>query len=129
VNLGVGHLEPGVGDASGAGQPARFGHLDRGQVGAQDLPAGRGPGREDSHVTAAAADVENVLPVPDPRAGEQPRRQRAPHSLVPLALLDEVPPAGSVPGLGLLRVHRHERHATSPRGRAGLVPARRGGHA
>jgi hypothetical protein len=34
---------------------------------------------------------------------------------MPLTLLDEVPPAGSVPGLGLLRIHRHEGHATSPR--------------
>jgi hypothetical protein len=32
---------------------------------------------------------------------------------MPLTLLDEVPPAGSVPVLGLLRIHRHEGHATS----------------
>jgi hypothetical protein len=31
---------------------------------------------------------------------------------MPLTLLDELPPAGSVPVLGLLRIHRHEGHAT-----------------
>jgi hypothetical protein len=31
-----------------------------------------------------------------------------------LTLLDEVPPAGSVPVLGLVRIHRHEGNATSP---------------
>ena len=106
VNLGVGNLEPGVGDASGGGQPARFGQLDLRQVSAQGLPAAGGPGREDGHVTAAASDVKNVVRVLDLPGREQPRRQPAPHSLVPLALLGEVPPAGSVPGLGLLRIHR-----------------------
>jgi hypothetical protein len=37
-----------------------------------------------------------------------PGPQRAQHPLVPLTLLDEFPPAGSVPVLGLLRIHRHE---------------------
>ena len=79
------------------------------------MPAAGGACREDGRITAAAPDVENVLPVLDLRGGQQPLRQPAPHSLMPLTLLDEVPPAGSVPVLGLLRIHRHEGHATSPR--------------
>jgi hypothetical protein len=97
-------------------QPAaRFGYLDPGQVRAQSVPAAGGVCREDGRITAAAPDVENVLPVLDLRAGQQPRRQPAPHPLPPLTLLDKVPPAGSVPVLGLLRIHRHEGNATSPR--------------
>jgi hypothetical protein len=34
---------------------------------------------------------------------------------MPLTLLDELPPARPVPVLGLLRIHCHEAHATSPR--------------
>jgi len=68
-------------------------------------------GGEDGHVTAAAPDVEDAVPGLDPPAGQQPRRQPGPHSLVPLALLDEVPPAGSVPGLRLGRIHHHAGHA------------------
>jgi hypothetical protein len=107
-------LEPGVGDASRGGEPARFGHLNPGEVGAESVPAAGGACREDGHLTAAASDVENVLPVLDLRGGEQSRPQPAQHPLVPLTLLDEFPPAGSVPVPGLLRIHRHERHATSP---------------
>jgi hypothetical protein len=33
-------------------------------------------------------------------------------------LLDEVPPAGSVPVLGLLRIHRHDGHAREARNHA-----------
>ena len=108
-------LEPGVTDASTGGEPARFGYLDPGEVGAESVPAAAGACREDGRVTAAAPDVENVLPVLDLRGGEQPRRQRPQHPLMPLMLLDELSPAGSVPVLGLLRIHRHEGHATSSR--------------
>ena len=48
------------------------------------------------------------LPVLDLRVGEQPHRQPATHPLPPLTLRDEVPPAGFVPVLGLLRIDRHE---------------------
>jgi hypothetical protein len=34
---------------------------------------------------------------------------------MPLTLLDELPAAGSVPILGLLRIHRHDDNATLPR--------------
>jgi len=87
AHLGVGHLEPGVSDASRSGEPARFSHLNPG---------------------------ENVLPVLDLRGGEQSRPQPSQHPLMPFTLLDEFPPAGSIPVPGLLRIHRHERHATSP---------------
>ena len=49
------------------------------------------------------------------RQATAPRRQPAQHPLMPLTLLDELPPARPVPVLGLLRIHRHEAHATSPR--------------
>ena len=101
--------------------PARLGDLDPGEVRAHSVPAAGGACREDGRITAAAPDVENVLPVLDLRGGEQPRRQPAPHPLMPLTLLDELPPAGSVPVLGLLRIHRHEGHATSPRNPARAV--------
>src|SRR6202034_748723 len=100
-------------------------HLDPGEVGAESVPAASGAGREDGHLTAAAPDIENVLPVLDLRGGEQPCPQPAHHPLMPLTLLDEFPPAGSVPVLGLLRIHRHERHATSPATLPGPVPMRR----
>ena len=112
VQLGVGNLEPGVSDASTGGEPTRFGYLDPGKVRAQSMPVAGGARREDGRITAAAADVENVLPVLDLRGGEQPRRESAPHPLMPLTLLDELPPARPVPVLGLLHIHRHERHAT-----------------
>jgi len=114
AHLGVGHLEPGVSDASRSGEPARFSHLNPGEVGAESVPAAGGAGREDGHLTAAATDVENVLPVLDLRGGEQSRPQPSQHPLMPFTLLDEFPPAGSIPVPGLLRIHRHERHATSP---------------
>ena len=114
VHLDVDDFEPGISDASGSGEPARLGHLDPGKVRAQGVPAAGGACREDSRLTAAAPDVENVLPVLDRRGGQQPRPQRAQHPLMPLTLLDELPPAGSVPVLGLLGIHRHESHATSP---------------
>jgi hypothetical protein len=63
---------------------------------------------EDGGVTASAPDVENILPELDLRAGEQPRCQSAQHPLMPLTLFDEFPPAGSVPVLGLLCIHRRE---------------------
>jgi hypothetical protein len=113
VHLGVGDLEPGISNASSSGEPTRFGHLDPREVRAERVPAASGACREDGRVTASAPDVENVLPVPDLRGGEQPRLQPAQHPLVPLTLLDELPPAGSVPVLGLLHIHRHERPATS----------------
>src|SRR6202035_681106 len=118
---GPGDLEPGVSDASRGGEPACLGHLDPGEVRAESMPAAGGPRREDGHLTAAAPDVENVLPVADLRGDEQPRPQRAQHPLMPFTLLDELSPACAVPVLGLLHVHRHERHATSDRSRC---PAR-----
>jgi hypothetical protein len=75
------------------------------------LPTARG---QDRRLTAAAADIENALPVLDRRGGQQPRPEPAQHQRMPLTLLDKLPPAGSVPVLGLLRVHRHDGHATSP---------------
>jgi hypothetical protein len=117
VHLDIGDLEPGVSDASSGGEPACFGYLDPGQVRAESAPAAGGACREDGRIAAAAPDVENVLPVLDLRGNQQPRRQPAPHSLMPLTLLDEVPSAGSVPVLGLLRIHRHEGHVTSARTR------------
>jgi hypothetical protein len=71
MHLGVGDLEPDVSDASGSGEPARFGYLDPGKVRAQSMPAAGGARREDGRITAAAPDVENILPVLDPRAGKQ----------------------------------------------------------
>jgi len=112
VHLSVGDLEPGVSDASSGGEPACFGYLDPGKVRAQSVPAAGGTCRQDGRITATAPDVENILPDLDPRAGQQPRREPALHPLVPLTLLDELPPAGSVPVLGLLRIHRHGGHAT-----------------
>src|SRR5207248_393226 len=47
---------------------------------------------------------------------------------MPLTLLDKLPPAGSVPVLGLLRIHRHEGHATSHPNRCRAAP-RTGGAA
>ena len=111
MHLDVGDLEPGVSGASSSGEPARFRYQDPGEVGAQSLPAAGGARREDGHITAAAPDVENVLPVLDLRGGQQPRRQPAQHPLMPLTLLDELPPTGSVPVFGLLHIHRHEGHA------------------
>jgi hypothetical protein len=115
VHLDVGYLEPGISDASTGGEPARLGHLDPGKVRAQSRPAAGGARRENGHITAAAPDVENLLPVLDPRGSQQPPRQSAQHPLMPLTLLDELPPAGPVPVLGLLHIHCHEGHATSPR--------------
>jgi len=114
VHLSVGYLEAGVSDASRGGEPPRFGYLDLGQVRPESVPTTGGACREDGHITAAAPDVKNILAVLDLRADEQPRRQPTPHSLMPLTLLDEMSPTGSVPGLGLLHIHRHEGHATSP---------------
>jgi hypothetical protein len=113
--LNVGDLEPGVSDASSSGEPARFRYQDPGEIGAQSAPAAAGACREDGRVTASTPDVENVLPVPDLHGGEQPRRQPVQHPLMPRMLLDELPPTGSVPVLGLLHIHRHEGQATSPR--------------
>jgi hypothetical protein len=107
VHLSVGDLEPDVSDAGRRGEPPRFGYLDPGKVRAQGMPAAGGAGRRDGHITAPASDVENVLPVRDLRGGQQPGLQPTQHPLMPLALLDELPPAGPVPGLGLLRIHRH----------------------
>src|ERR1039457_4661550 len=125
VDLGVGYLEPGVSDATRGGEPARFGYLDPGQVGAESVPAAGGACREDGRITAAAPDVENVLPVLDLCSGEQPRPQPAQTPLMPLTLLDEVPPAGPVPVLGLLRIHRHKGNATSPQPCLDRCPMRR----
>jgi hypothetical protein len=86
--------------------------LVRVKVRAQSMPAAGGARREDGRITAAAPDVENILPILDPRGGKQPRRQPAQHPVMPLTLLDELPPARPVPVLGLLRIHRHEAHAT-----------------
>jgi hypothetical protein len=61
VHLGVGDLERGVSDAGTGGEPARFGYLDPGEVGAKSVPAAGGACGEDGRITAAAADVENVL--------------------------------------------------------------------
>jgi hypothetical protein len=113
VHLSVGDLEPDVNGAGGSGEPPRFGYLDPGKVRAQSASAAGGACRQDGHITATAPDVENALPVLDLRGGQQPRLQPAQHVLMPLTLIDELPPAGSVPVLGLLRIHRHERHATS----------------
>ena len=44
------------------------------------------------------------------------------HLLMALTLLDELPPAGPVPVLGLLRIHRHEGHANRPATLPGPVP-------
>ena len=41
---------------------------------------------------------------------------------MPLTLLDEVPPAGSVPVLGLLRIHRRETKLHGPAALPGPVP-------
>jgi hypothetical protein len=89
----------------------RFRYQDPGEVGAESITAAGGARREDGHITAAASDVENVLPVLDLRGREQPRRQPPQHPLMPFTLLDELPPAGSVPVFGLLHIHRHEGHA------------------
>ena len=72
-------------------------------------------GRLRARLLAAAAiqDGEYVLPGPDPGAGQQPRRQPALHPLMPLTMLDELPPAGPVPVLGLLRIHGHDDNAAS----------------
>jgi hypothetical protein len=113
VHLDVGDLEPGISDASSSGEPARLGHLDPGQVRAQSVPAAGGARREDSRITAAAPNIENVLPVLDRRGGQQPRPQPAQHLLMPLTLLDELPTAGPVPVLGLLRIHGHDDNAAS----------------
>ena len=114
MHLGVGDLEPGISDASSSGEPARFGHLDPGKVRTQSMPATGGAGRQDGRLTTAAPNVEDILSVLDRRSGQQPCPQPAQHPLVPLTLLDELPPAGSVPVLGLLHIHHHEDHATSP---------------
>jgi hypothetical protein len=76
--------------------------LVRVKVRAQSMPAAGGARREDGRITAAAPDVENILPILDPRGGKQPRRQPAQHPVMPLTLLDELPPARPVPVLGLL---------------------------
>jgi hypothetical protein len=111
VHLDVSDLEPGVSGASSSGKPARLRYQDPGEVGAESMTAGGGARREDGHLTAAASDVENVLPVLDLRGREQPRRQAAQHPVVPLTLLDELPSTGSIPVFGLLHIHRHEGHA------------------
>ena len=36
---------------------------------------------------------------------------RLQRTLMPITLLDELPPTGSVPVFGLLHIHRHEGHA------------------
>jgi hypothetical protein len=112
VHLSVSDLEPDVSDAGSSREPARFGYQDLGQVRAQSVPAAGGACGEDGHLTAAGPDVQNVLPILDLRGGQQPRPQPAQHPFMPLTLLDELPPARPVPVLGLLRIHRHERHAT-----------------
>src|SRR5581483_313882 len=89
----------------------RLGYLDPGKVRAQSVPAAGGVRGQDRQLTAAAPDVEDVLPVLDHR-GRQ-------HPLMPLALLDELPPAGPVPVLSLRRIHRHEGHATGGSARSG----------
>ena len=114
VHLDIGDLEPGISDASSSGEPTRLGYLNPGKIRAQHVPATGGARRQDSRLTAAAPDVENVLPILDRRGGQQPRPQPAQHPLMPLTLLDELPPAGPVPVLGLLHIRRHEGHATSP---------------
>jgi hypothetical protein len=52
---------------------ARLGHLDAGEVGAENVPAAGGARCEDGHLAAAAPDAENVLPVLDHRGRQQPR--------------------------------------------------------
>jgi hypothetical protein len=115
VHLGVGDLEPHIRDASSSGEAARLSHLDPGKVRAQSMPAAGGARRQQSRLTAATPDIENVLPVLDRRGGQQPRPQPAQHPLMPLTLLDELQSPGAIPVLGLPRIHRHESHATSPR--------------
>ncbi len=89
-----------------------------GKVRAQSMPTPGGARRQDGRLTAAAPDVENVLPVLDRRGGQQPRPRPAQHPLMPLTLLDELPPAGSVPVRGL---HLAVRPAYSPDRRSCLV--------
>ena len=104
--LGVDDLEGGVAHIS-SGEPACFCFLGRDKSTPRACPLGVARAARVIVITAAAPDVENVLPVPGRRGAEQPRRQPAPRPLLPLRLLDEVPAAGSVPVLGLLHVHRH----------------------
>jgi len=103
----------------------------------------RGPGEPDSKqgvlIAGAPANERQPAAAPQrlPQVGERRRRileehhtEVAHHHVEAPALervhlstlLDKLPPAGSVPVLGLLRIHRHEGHATSPPTAAGAAP-------